>query len=83
MSEVTDRVDAMIVEHLATDKAKVTPDASLIDDLLADSLDIIELAMMFEEEFHVQISDDEADSLHLVSDCHKMIEAKTAEKMAA
>lgn len=83
MTEVTSRVDSILVEHLACDAESVTDDASLIDDLGADSLDVIELVMAFEEEFGVQISDDESDGLKLVGDCHRLMEAKVGEAQAA
>ncbi|MEM6650297.1 MAG: acyl carrier protein, partial [Pseudomonadota bacterium] len=51
MSDIAERVKKITVEHLDVDAAKVTPEASFIDDLGADSLDIVELVMAFEEEF--------------------------------
>ena len=61
MSDTADRVKKIVVEHLGVDAAKVTEDASFIDDLGADSLDIVELVMAFEEEFGVEIPDDAAE----------------------
>ncbi len=55
MSDTADRVKKIVVEHLGVEEDKVTPDASFIDDLGADSLDIVELVMAFEEEFGVEI----------------------------
>ena len=55
MSETADRVKKIVVEHLGVEADKVTEDASFIDDLGADSLDIVELVMAFEEEFGVEI----------------------------
>ena len=60
MSDTPDRVKKIVVEHLGVEEDKVTPDASFIDDLGADSLDIVELVMAFEEEFGVEIPDDAA-----------------------
>ena len=57
MSDVADRVKKIVVEHLGVDADKVTEEASFIDDLGADSLDIVELVMAFEEEFSVEIPD--------------------------
>jgi acyl carrier protein len=54
MSETADRVKKIVVEHLGVEAEKVTEDASFIDDLGADSLDIVELVMAFEEEFGVE-----------------------------
>ncbi len=63
MSETADRVKKIVVEHLGVEAEKVTEEASFIDDLGADSLDIVELVMAFEEEFGVEIPDG-GDLLH-------------------
>jgi acyl carrier protein len=61
MSDVSERVKKIVIEHLGVDAAKVAESASFIDDLGADSLDTVELVMAFEEEFSVEIPDDAAD----------------------
>ena len=63
MSETADRVKKIVVEHLGVEAEKVTEEASFIDDLGADSLDIVELVMAFEEEFGVEIPDDAAEKI--------------------
>ncbi len=68
MSDTADRVKKIVVEHLGVEADKVTEDASFIDDLGADSLDIVELVMAFEEEFGVEIPDDAAEKITTVSD---------------
>ena len=68
MSETAERVKKIVVEHLGVEEDKVTPDASFIDDLGADSLDIVELVMAFEEEFGVEIPDDAAEKITTVKD---------------
>ena len=68
MSETADRVKKIVVEHLGVDADKVTEGASFIDDLGADSLDIVELVMAFEEEFGVEIPDDAAEMIATVKD---------------
>ena len=68
MSETADRVKKIVVEHLGDEGDKVTEDASFIDDLGADSLDIVELVMAFEEEFGVEIPDDAAEKITTVRD---------------
>ena len=68
MSDTADRVSKIVVEHLGVEADKVTQDASLIDDLGADSLDIVELVMAFEEEFGVEIPDDAAEKITTVKD---------------
>ena len=60
---VADRVKSIIVEQLGVDEDEVTPEASFTDDLGADSLDIVELVMAFEEEFGIEIPDEEAEKI--------------------
>jgi len=74
MSETADRVKKIVVEHLGVEQDKVTEDASFIDDLGADSLDIVELVMAFEEEFGVEIPDDAAEKITTVRDAIEYIE---------
>ena len=74
MSDIADRVKKIVVEHLGVEEDKVSPDASFIDDLGADSLDIVELVMAFEEEFGVEIPDDAAEKIATVGDATKFIE---------
>jgi acyl carrier protein len=68
MSDTSERVKKIVVEHLGVDEAKVTDDASFVDDLGADSLDTVELVMAFEEEFGVEIPDDAAEKIITVKD---------------
>lgn len=74
MSEVGDKIKKIIVDHLGVDTAKVTDDASFIDDLGADSLDTVELVMAFEEEFGAEISDSEAEKILTVGDAIRFVE---------
>lgn len=78
MSDTENRVQKMLVESLGVDAANVTTDASLADDLGADSLDIVELVMTFEEEFAIEITDDEADKLTTVGEWIALIDGKRA-----
>ena len=75
MSETADRVKKIVVEHLGVETEKVTEDASFIDDLGADSLDIVELVMAFEEEFGVEIPDDAAEKIQTVKDAVDFLES--------
>jgi len=77
MSEVREKVKKIIVDHLGVDVAKVTDEASFIDDLGADSLDTVELVMAFEEEFGAEISDSEAEKILTVGDAVKFIESNS------
>ena len=74
MSETTERVKKIVVEHLGVEAEKVTEEASFIDDLGADSLDIVELVMAFEEEFGVEIPDDAAEKISTVNDAISYID---------
>ena len=78
MSETADRVKKIVVEHLGVEAEKVTEEASFIDDLGADSLDIVELVMAFEEEFGVEIPDDAAETILTVGDAVKYIDKASA-----
>ena len=74
MSDTSDRVKKIVVEHLGAEADKVTEEASFIDDLGADSLDIVELVMAFEEEFGVEIPDDAAEKITTVKDAIEYID---------
>ena len=78
MSEVADKVKKIVVEHLGVEESKVTPEASFIDDLGADSLDTVELVMAFEEAFGVEIPEDAAEKIGTVKDAIEYIEKQKA-----
>jgi acyl carrier protein len=78
MSEIADKIIAIVVEHLGVDAEKVTPNASFIDDLGADSLDTVELVMAFEEAFNVEIPEDAAEKIATVNDAIEYIEKKSS-----
>ncbi len=78
MSDIAERVKKIVVEHLGVDAAKVTDNASFIDDLGADSLDTVELVMAFEESFEVEIPDDAAEKIATVKDAIDFISSKKA-----
>jgi acyl carrier protein len=73
---VEDRVKAIIVEQLGVDADEVAAEASFVEDLGADSLDTVELIMAFEEEFGVEISDDEAEKIKRVKDAVEYIDKR-------
>jgi acyl carrier protein len=77
---VADRVKAIIAEQLGVKPEEVVPEASFIDDLGADSLDTVELIMALEEEFSVEIPDEDAEKMTTVADSIRYIEQKTANK---
>ena len=75
MSTVEDRVKKIVVEQLGVAEEQVTPDASFVDDLGADSLDTVELVMALEEEFDTEIPDDEAEKITTVKQAIEFIQA--------
>lgn len=74
MADIYQRVVDIIVEELAVDADEVTPEASFIDDLGADSLDVVELVMAFEEEFDIEIPDEDAEKIQTVQQAVDYIE---------
>ncbi len=71
-----DKIKKMIAEKLGVDVSEVVPEASFVDDLGADSLDLVELVMSMEEEFDVDISDEDAEKIVTVKDAINYINAK-------
>ena len=81
MATVFERVKKVAVDRLAVEEDKVTPEASFLDDLNADSLDLVELIMAFEEEFsdggkEIRISDEDAEKLRTVKDAVEYLQAQ-------
>ncbi|KAE8325589.1 acyl carrier protein [Aspergillus sergii] len=75
MSTIEEKVKTIIMEQLGVNKEEVKPGASYVDDLGADSLDVVELIMAFEEEFEMNIPDDDADKIRTVQDALDYIKA--------
>ncbi|KPK41725.1 MAG: acyl carrier protein [Omnitrophica WOR_2 bacterium SM23_29] len=80
MSAVADKVRSIIAEQLGVKLEEVTPQATFIDDLGADSLDTVELVMALEEEFKIEIPDEDAEKMTTVGEAIKYIEEKTSAK---
>ncbi|MBE31206.1 MAG: acyl carrier protein [Acidiferrobacteraceae bacterium] len=78
MSSVEDRVKKIVIEQLGVSEDQVTPDASFVDDLGADSLDTVELVMALEEEFDAEIPDDEAEKITTVKQAVEFIQASAS-----
>ncbi|HNQ60267.1 MAG TPA: acyl carrier protein [Bacteroidales bacterium] len=74
MSDIENRVKAIIADKLNVDESEVTPEASFTNDLGADSLDTVELIMEFEKEFNIAIPDDQAEKIGTVGEAIKFIE---------
>jgi acyl carrier protein len=73
-NNVFDRLKKIVVDQLGVDEAEVVPTASFVDDLNADSLDLVELIMSLEEEFKLQISDADAEKITTVGEAQDYIE---------
>lgn len=74
MSEVKDKIKQIIVDELGVDEAEVTENARFIEDLGADSLDLVELVMRFEEEFDIEIPDEDSEKIQSVRDAYAYVE---------
>ena len=77
MSNVEEKVKDIIAEELGVEREKLTAEASVMEDLGADSLDTVELVMAFEKEFDIDIPDEEAEKLRTVGDALKYLHDKT------
>ncbi|HEY6104065.1 MAG TPA: acyl carrier protein [bacterium] len=82
MASVFDRVKGIVVEQLGVAEEEVTAEASFVDDLGADSLDVVELVMALEEEFGVEIPDEDAEKIVTVGEAVKYIESHAGEHAA-
>ena len=76
MAAIEERVAAIIIEQLGIAKSEVIPEASFIDDLGADSLDIVELVMAMEETFDIEIPDDDAEKIQTIGDAIAYVKAQ-------
>ena len=80
MSSIEDRVKKIVVEQLGVKEDEVKPNASFVDDLGADSLDTVELVMAFEEEFGIEIPDEDAEKITRVKEAVEYIESHAKSK---
>ncbi|MFA5111868.1 MAG: acyl carrier protein [Desulfobaccales bacterium] len=78
MGATQDKVIDIIVDKLGVDRAEVTPEAVFVDDLGADSLDLVELIMAMEEEFGMEIADEDAEKLRTVQDVINFVSARAS-----
>jgi acyl carrier protein len=78
VGDIAERVKRIIVEQLGVSEDEVTPEASFIEDLGADSLDIVELVMALEEEYDMEISDEDAEKIQTVNDVISYVKERKA-----
>lgn len=77
---VLERLKKIVVEQLGVDEEQVTPDASITDDLGADSLDRVELVMAIEQEFNIEISDEDAEKIETIQDAVNYVQKRVEEE---
>jgi acyl carrier protein len=77
MEAVTKKVTSIIVEQLSVEESTLVPEANLLDDLGADSLDVVELVMALEEEFGIEIPDDDVENIRTIKDVVDYVVART------
>ncbi|MBW2236400.1 MAG: acyl carrier protein [Deltaproteobacteria bacterium] len=75
---LTDRVRAIVVGQLGVEADEVTPEASILDDLGADSLDVVELVMALEEEFDIEVPDDDVEGIRTVNDVQTYVASRVS-----
>jgi len=77
-SELEGRIRTLVADQLGVDVAEVTRDASILDDLGADSLDVVELVMSLEDEFDIEVPDEEVEAMRTIGDIQKYVIANVA-----
>ena len=78
MQAVTEKVNTIIGDQLGVERASLVPEASLLDDLGADSLDLVELIMALEEEFGIEVPDEDVERIRTVSDIVEYLQSRVA-----
>ena len=73
-NDLSDRIHSIVAEQLGVERADVTKDASILDDLGADSLDVVELVMALEEAFDIEIPDDAVEEIRTIGDIQRFVE---------
>jgi acyl carrier protein len=77
-NELVGRIRSLVAEQLGVDIAEITPDASIFDDLGADSLDVVELVMSLEDAFGIEVPDDEVEGMRTIGDIQQFVIAHVA-----
>ncbi len=76
MQALSERVNSIVTDQLGVDKESLSPEANLLDDLGADSLDVVELVMALEEAFGIEVPDDDVENIRTIGDIVQYIEAR-------
>ncbi len=76
MQALSERVNLIVTDQLGVDKESLSPEANLLDDLGADSLDVVELVMALEEAFGIEVPDDDVENIRTIGDIVQYIEAR-------
>jgi acyl carrier protein len=77
-SDLSDRIQSIVAEQLGVERADVTKDASILDDLGADSLDVVELVMTLEEAFDIEVPDDAVEEMRTIGDIQRFVESRAS-----
>jgi acyl carrier protein len=75
VNDLSDRIQSMVAEQLGVESAEVTKDASIFDDLGADSLDVVELVMILEEAFDIEVPDEAVEEMRTIGDIQRFVES--------
>ena len=78
MQQLTQKVNSIIGERLGVENSSLVPEANLLDDLGADSLDVVELVMALEEEFNIEVPDDDVEGMRTIADVQNYVTAQVA-----
>lgn len=74
-NDLSDRIQSIVSEQLGVERTEVTKDASILDDLGADSLDVVELVMTLEEVFNIEVPDDAVEEMRTIGDIQRFVES--------
>ena len=77
-NDLTGRIRALVADQLGVDLAEITPEASILDDLGADSLDVVELVMSLEDAFDIEVPDEEVEGMRTIGDIQQYVHRATA-----
>ncbi len=77
-NDLAERIRSIVAEQLGVDLAEIHPDSSILDDLCADSLEMVELMMVLEDEFEIEVSDDAAGAIRTVGDVERYVSKQVA-----